>query len=123
VTQPLCPEHGIPDCSPLLNGCSRLVEQYTDRLLFRRTPEGRNEWLCGWMGPWPPPERMALITGRQTGQITALDLADPPPELASAVATGLFDLCEYRLHSASEIPERAPANENWFRGAVYVELS
>jgi hypothetical protein len=30
---PRCPEHGIPDCSPLLNGCSRvnrIVAEYAD---------------------------------------------------------------------------------------------
>lgn len=25
VATPHCPTHGIPDCSPLLNGCSRLT--------------------------------------------------------------------------------------------------
>lgn len=23
-----CPVHGIPDCSPLLNGCSRVTQHY-----------------------------------------------------------------------------------------------
>lgn len=23
-----CPVHGIPDCSPILNGCSRLTAEY-----------------------------------------------------------------------------------------------
>jgi len=24
----VCPDHGIPDCSPLLNGCSRVIEMH-----------------------------------------------------------------------------------------------
>ena len=24
----VCPEHGIPDCSPLLNGCSKVIEAH-----------------------------------------------------------------------------------------------
>lgn len=26
----ICPEHGIPDCSPLLNGCSRVTTACED---------------------------------------------------------------------------------------------
>ena len=28
----VCPVHGIPDCSPLLNGCDRLALPYGDGL-------------------------------------------------------------------------------------------
>ena len=24
----VCPDHGIPDCSPLLNGCSRVIKMH-----------------------------------------------------------------------------------------------
>ena len=37
----VCPEHGIPDCSPLLNGCSKVIEAH-------RVAEARED------KSWPP---------------------------------------------------------------------
>lgn len=35
LARPRCPEHGIPDCSPLLNGCSRLTTAHPDGISSR----------------------------------------------------------------------------------------
>lgn len=40
-----CPVHGIPDCSPALNGCSLVIRYHeleTEEILARLTPE------AGW---------------------------------------------------------------------------
>lgn len=52
--RPVCPDHGIPDCSPLLNGCSRLttspdteaaveIEQAADKLAARIDDEEKRQ--------------------------------------------------------------------------------
>lgn len=98
------------------------TEQYTDRLLFRASPESeRTIHLAGWSGPWPPPPVLFTATGAQTGRVSVFELDEADPEAVSqALASDDITIHCYVRISASEIPERAPADANWFRGAVYV---
>lgn len=53
MTAPRCPEHGIPDCSPLLNGCGRLT---AESLCNRKCAPGRADRDCPVHGHmWEPP--------------------------------------------------------------------
>lgn len=91
----------------------------TDCLIFRGTETKTH----GWIGPWPPPAEMNVITAAGGG--TAV--YDPNAGLghglvlAELLARGAV-LRRYRLHTASAIPDAAPADASWFRGAEYIEI-
>jgi len=95
---------------------------FTDRLLFRADPDARyNEAIFGWSGHWPPPERMGLAVGAKSGGHTAFDPATVERDAyAAAEADPDIEITMYRLFSASEQGQPAPADAHWFRGALYV---
>lgn len=81
-------------------------------------------WIAGWIGPWPPPERMTVAVGRQTGMVAICEDEAHKPEVIEMVrASGTIDLLRYRLRNCSQAPEAAPKGAHWFRGAEYVPVT
>lgn len=91
----------------------------TDRVVFRGPPD----FHAGWVGPWPPPERLTVLTGARSGERAVVDLESMPASfrgfLEDLVAAG-STLQHFRLASASSVPAPAPADAHWFRGAEYL---
>lgn len=77
----------------------------------------------GWTGPWPPPERMGLAVGEQSGIVQVFqpgDVSEPDSNwLAEAKLAGTIRVMTYRLRNASTLPDSFDA-PNLFRGADYV---
>lgn len=92
----------------------------TDRLIFLSAQGGRL-WEALWDGPWPPPERLIVMRGAQSGEIAVVE-EDQAPAWAVAAARQLGTITEmrFRLRNASQITEAAPDDAHWFRGAEYV---
>lgn len=92
----------------------------TDRLVFRGPP---TDFHAGWAGPWPPPERLTVVTGAVSGQLAVVDLATLPSALAGfledLIAAG-STVAHFRLAGASSVLEPAEPDANWFRGAEYL---
>lgn len=72
--------------------------------------------LAGWEGEWPPPERVMVVVGKQTGIVMILDpdfSEVPRDEMESAC-----DLTIYRRESASQLPDDLD-HSHVARGALY----
>ena len=74
-------------------------------------------YRVGWTGPWPPPEKMLVAVGRQTGlaKVTEPATLNIPMDELEAVA----HVTVYRRDSASVLPDDFDS-PHVFRGAVYV---
>lgn len=83
----------------------------TDRLVFEDEAGRRS---AGWPGLWPPPERLYLV-----GQDARQAVLDPLDCTEAALAVLQAQGRLFVRRSASEIPEPAPEDEHWFRGALY----
>lgn len=76
----------------------------------------------GWTGPWPPPERMVIATGRETG---ALQVTDPARIAEARQKHADFDeaieVQTFIRSGYSRIPAEAARNSaHVMRGATYV---
>ena len=92
----------------------------TDRLLFLDA-RGKRVYMAGWMGPWPPPERLSLMVGQQSGIVAVVEEGQAPADVVQmARELGTITETRFRLRNASFLPEPAKAGERWFRGAEYV---
>lgn len=92
-------------------------------LLFREVEDSSvGQQTFGWNGPWPPPPEMLIVVGRETGMTAIVE----PDESNKAALRQLEDngcrVIRYVLNSASQIPEPAPADAHWFRGAEYLAV-
>lgn len=92
----------------------------TDRLIFLNAMGGRL-WQALWDGPWPPPKRLIVMRGEQSGEIAVVEVEQAPAwVVAAARQLGTITEMRFRLRNASEMPEAAGEDEHWFRGAEYV---
>lgn len=90
----------------------------SDMLRFLGGPIDQHE--VGWTGPWPPPERMALAVGGESGIVKVFDPAEiDAAALHSARALPSISVCVYRLRNASQLPDDFDS-KYVFRGAEYV---
>ena len=94
-----------------------------DMLLFRHAhDQSAGQRSYGWTGPWPPPERLIIVTGTSTGMDAVCDPVEQRLDaghLAELTANGLT-VEHFDRYSASAIPDSAPDDANWFRGAEYL---
>lgn len=72
---------------------------------------------AGWAGPWPPPERMGVAVGRESGMCTVFEPTDEHLELLRQAPS--IDVAVYQLRNASQLPDGFES-EHLFRGAEYV---
>lgn len=79
--------------------------------------------MAGWTGPWPPPERLTVAIGGQSGRVSVIEEHPDPAALAAARALGTISFHPYRLRNASQITKPAPQGAHWFRGAEYVPVT
>lgn len=91
----------------------------TGRIFFLDA-QGRRIHGRGWTGPWPPPERMIMLIGKQSGMISFSEPDKNPDLFAAARELGTIIETRYRLRNASTIERPADADARWFRGAEYV---
>jgi hypothetical protein len=89
-------------------------------LLFRKASDvTTGQQLFAWLhDTWPPSERIWPITGKTTGLAGVFEPDEHLDDIAEIEANFLVE--RYRLHRASDIPERAPVGAHWFRGAEYL---
>lgn len=98
------------------------MTEYTDMLLFRHAHnQAAGQHTFRWMGNWPPPDDLVIVREKPTSQIKVIN----PLEQAEGTLEVLsrdpnLEIFWFRLNSASERPERAPKDANWFRGAEYI---
>ena len=92
----------------------------TDVLLFRQLSESSvNQHVAGWLGPWPPPERMAVVYRRgEVGAVCEVDRLTP--DVMQRLAQTTMTLTYFHLESASQINEPAPVDAHWCRAAEYL---
>jgi hypothetical protein len=92
----------------------------TDMLLFRTAPDvAAGQKTFPWFREtWPPPQRLWFIVGKFTGMDGVFEPDEFPDDIAAIEKN--FVVERYRLHSASEIDQAAPADARWFRGAEYL---
>jgi hypothetical protein len=98
-------------------------DDVTDRLLFLDVPGVVGRHMVRWHGPWPPPDRMAVVmqgppVGPRVGIVTEAENITPE-WLRDAHATTLVPLF-FRLRNCSQAPNPAGPDDHWFRGAEYV---
>lgn len=73
-----------------------------------------------WTGPWPPPARMTLAVGQESGIVKVLDREELDAALLAELEQApTIDLLEYTLRNASRLPDDFET-ELVFRGAEYV---
>lgn len=72
---------------------------------------------CGWAGPWPPPSRLGLAVGHESGMRTVFDPDETHLDLLRSVDS--IDFAVYELRNASQLPDDFES-EHVFRGAEYV---
>ena len=93
------------------------------RLVFEANQHRARE-VVGWVGPWPPPERMLVLDGAG-GQVAHVDLDHLPPqiELSLEELREIGTASEYTFvrRSYSELPPEIDheVNAHVFRGALY----
>jgi hypothetical protein len=78
--------------------------------------------LNGWTGPWPPPERLGVAVGRDTGIVAYFE--ESALEEKGVALEELERLCSvtfYRRAEFSTLPDEVDALENVSRAARYVE--
>jgi hypothetical protein len=74
-----------------------------------------------WDGPWPPPERLSMMRGQQSGYVAIVEERLAPSDVvAQARRLGTITETRYRLRNCSAIEVAAKPGEHWFRGAEYV---
>lgn len=71
----------------------------------------------GWNGPWPPPDRMGLAVGSQSGIVSVFE--PTPDKLLMLEAEPTIKVAVYRLRNASRLPDDIDRTRV-FRGAEYV---
>jgi hypothetical protein len=92
----------------------------TDMLIFLGV-NGQRLYTAGWTGEWPPPERLLVMRGGQSGQIAVVEEDRAPVDyIAAARELGTIEETRFKLRNASTIAEPAPEGAHWFRGAEYV---
>ena len=92
----------------------------TDRLIFLDAT-GKRVYLAGWIGPWPPPSKLSVMIGKQSGYVAVVEEGHAPADaVEQARRLGTIDETRYRLRNCSTLPEPAGPGERWFRGAEYV---
>lgn len=90
----------------------------TDRLILRGLPPGSD--FYGWDGPWPPPQRLAVVW-RAGGSVGTVCEAEKITEaVRQEMAFTTLTVSYWELVRASEITTPAPADANWCRAAEYV---
>lgn len=94
-------------------------------LRFSSDPEGRLTLKqFGWIGEWPPPERMCLCVGRTSGDMTASE-PDQVDEICGYDPEA-FDMAievrHYQRASFSKLTDAAAEHPNVARGALYVPV-
>lgn len=73
-----------------------------------------------WTGPWPPPERMGVSRGLQSGIVKVFEPSETKPDvLADLEACPTILVTVYRLRNASTLPDGLKT-KHVFRGAEYV---
>lgn len=88
------------------------------RFLDPRLESGRLEF--GWTGPWPPPERLALAIGRESGIVRVIERDDVDADLLRELEDApTIDVVDFTLRNASSLPDEFES-EHVFRGAEYV---
>jgi hypothetical protein len=72
-----------------------------------------------WKGPWPPPDKMAIAVGRETGIPKVFEPAKLGEGLTLADVQDVAHVTLYDRVSASELPDdhRSP---HLARGAIYL---
>jgi hypothetical protein len=91
-----------------------------DQLLFLDAG-GRRLYSATWIGPWPPPDKLLLMRGRQSGIVSVVEEGLAPADVvAAARELGTIDETRYRLRNCSQLPHAAEEGDSWFRGAEYV---
>lgn len=91
-----------------------------DQLVFLDA-SGRRLYQAGWVGSWPPPARLSLMIGRQSGYIAVVEEEHAPAHLVEAARRfGSIEETRYRLRNASTLSRPSGPEEHWFRGAEYV---
>ncbi len=85
-------------------------------IFFRSAPDvGKDQQAFSWDGDWPPPPVLALVTNPVLKTVT---ITNAP--LARVEALRSFEELDSQ---ASSLPNPAPKDENWFRGAQYIPVS
>lgn len=74
----------------------------------------------GWNGPWPPPERMTIAHGTDSGIIKVLP-EDYDPLLLEQVKSII--ITHYKLRNASILEKSDADGVNTMRGAEYVPIT
>lgn len=93
-----------------------------DMLRFTGGPVGADDFMVGWDGPWPPPDRMWIARGLQSGIVKVFDRAEIDADwLEQMQAASTILVGEFRLASASVLPDDFES-EHVFRGADYVAV-
>lgn len=92
----------------------------TDKLIFLNQ-SGQKVYIAGWIGPWPPPSKLSVMKGKQSGIVAVVEEGRAPAQtVEQARRLGSIEETRYRLRNASTLPEPAGPGEHWFRGAEYV---
>lgn len=88
-----------------------------DMLRFYLPSGGTHE--VGWNGPWPPPDRLTLAIGQESGMVRVIDRATSKPEDLEALdACETITQIECLLANASTLPDDFH-DAHIFRGAEY----
>lgn len=70
----------------------------------------------GWDGPWPPPKRLGVAVGSESGMISVFEPTDEKVALIRTAPSISFAL--YECRSASSLPDTFDS-PHVFRGAEY----
>jgi len=72
----------------------------------------------GWDGPWPPPERLGVAVGNETGYVSIFDVDATVVQDALPRVRTIARVQFYKRVSASALPDDFES-EHVFRGAEY----
>jgi hypothetical protein len=92
----------------------------TDMLIFLDIPSGQKHRV-GWIGDWPPPERMVVIWQGSVNKVAkVVEVENITEDWLERTRDTTLVPYYFRLRNASKIEENAPVDAHWFRGAEYV---
>ena len=87
-----------------------MVETEQDLLRFTGGVVSRYEVM--WTGPWPPPEKMVVLVGTESGMVRITELGllgvNGTPSLDEILDVGSINVCVYALGNHSALPDRVP---------------